>query len=1017
MPTLDELQRQWLDTALQSKGRFTRAASIKKDWEDYRRRRDKAVSNAAGLLPDDPQKILVENGLKAADKLAEAGKFADAYKALDAIKKMGASASKERAKAIAIDDIRVRLNILRSNIDTIVKMVDFARGYYDPLFDHLADLDPVSAKANIAEASRHLQVILQEEQVLRGELTGRHNQVYDAYQFVRDRKPAEQIADLERDIAVHISAGHQAEMRVHVQDLAALKQRANANNGIYVRPDDSVRLVNEKKAAAERELKRLKDMSKFRGDGGIKDGADQKTATARGKLEATTNLDWIELEEQDRIDRARVAMRRAGLQDKTLTTETKDGPVKRAPDLKKFDGAAVFDTVLGDVFGPNAEVPDDIPFDKAADIKTKARAQLKAVIAQLDPAGDELFDLMISTPEDLARMCNLQLAGLDSPKGLSESHKALLTQMADELRKEILSSSPNKMKDDGSEITVNGKVYTLEAVVGEGANGAVRRYTDGTKSFVVKSLKGGGMSDEGGAKFKSMADEMRTHRQVLQGSDDADTDTDNLVMMHGAAVSEDGSLHMMLEEAEGGDMATVGNNMLLMQNLGVLPDSARKALSLDLIAQSVKGLKALQERGLMHNDIKPQNIMINKDGTVKIIDFGESRFVDEQTGKGPQAFDGGYSTTPGYEAPEHYGKAGKGGIDSKADTFALGGIVKTLMDASMSEDAVTSSPKPVTAMGRLADALTKTKADERVSLDTVLMSSLLDQLQEDHNPDDVKDLQKTMSEMNIVMKDLKGQISAEEMNANKLDGKGMTDTLWLRYEKKVSAQGGEVPLSVIQTMPTKIDDALRAARDELSRAKPEDAFDLRDKIKKLEEKKKFWLKKISDNVAAQREEGKKEIEDAIDMKPPLMLKVPGEGGGEMTLKQALALRDDNRKAIKGLQDDFAVLSKDRPDMALNWLDLTNRQLIALDEQCKAIDAGLFDLLGPKGKYYITEQKLSEISVRFGPRKKSGEDIARDATPKPKPVVDEEDDTEGNSSREGGIPTPPPLPKDRKVNQK
>lgn len=1011
MPTLDELQRQWLDTALQSKGRFTRAASIRKDWEDYRRRRDKAGLGFAGLPDDHPNKSTIGDGLKAADELAKQGKFADAYKALDRIKKLGATASKERAKAISIDSVRVALNILRSDLNTIVSRIDFAQDWYSTVHDRLDDLEPASSMATLAEATRHLRVIADEEALLLVELTARHNEVFSAYKLVRERNPAEAIAGIERDISLHLAAGNRDAIQPHQQELARLKQIAAGRNGTYLRPDDSIDVVNRNKAEFARKLSALKDISRFKG-ATEEDGAkDQQTIGARSDLKQTGSLVRLQQEEADRIDRMKQAMKLAGIKDTSLKTDTKEIDVKRAPDIRKFDGAQVFDEAVESVFGIGVEVPDDIPSGKAEALKTAALDKFRKAMTRLDPAGDEVFDLMLSSIEDLKKMCNLQLTGIESGKGISQSHELLLNQMAEAMRKEVLALSPNKMANDASKVTVNGVEYTLVGVVGEGATGAVRRYTDGTKTFVVKSLKGG-MDDDA---FGKMASEMRTHRQVVQGSDDTETGTDNIVMMNGAAVGEDGSLHMMMEEAEGGDMSTVGNNMVLLKEMGVLPEEARKALTLDLIAQTAKGMKALRERGLVHNDIKPQNIMINKDGTVKIIDFGESRFVDEETGLEPQAIAGGYATTPGFEAPEHYGKGGKGGIDSKADTFALGGIVKTLMDQSVSENAVLDEPAPVGSLGRLADALTKEKGADRVSYDGVLVSSLMDSLEEEYNPADVKDLQKAMSQMNVVMKDMKANLTADELNDNQVEGKGMTNALWLPYMNKVSKSGGDVPLTVMQTMPVKIDDALRKARDSLAKAKPEDSVDLRAKIKELEKKKAFWNKKIKESLDAQRAEGKKDLDDLTAREPSPDVTVPGEGGGKMTLKAALKLRDDNIEAIKGLQDDFDTLAKGRPDLALNWLDETNKMLIALDAQNQAINQLVLDLLGPKGKYYVIEQEMSQIATRFAPRRVSGEDLSDRATPKPQPKV--RDDKLGDEAGEQGIPEPPPMPKGKKVETK
>jgi serine/threonine protein kinase len=396
--------------------------------------------------------------------------------------------------------------------------------------------------------------------------------------------------------------------------------------------------------------------------------------------------------------------------------------------------------------------------------------------------------------------------------------------------------------------------------------------------------------------------------------------------------------------------------------------------------QTVKGMQAMQERGLVHNDLKPQNMMVNKDGTVKIIDFGESRFVDEDSGQVPKAIPGGYNTTAGYESPEHWGNDAIKGVDSKADTFALGGIVKTMLDPSISETATSGLPQPVSALGRLASLLNDDDPTKRPSLDAVLMSSLLDQLQEDNNPEDVKDLQKVMSEMNVAMKDLTGTVSGDDFNNRRPQGKGMTDVLWLPYERKIAQGNAEVPLAVMQTMPTKIDDAIRDLQKKMASGNNlEEASDDRQKLARYEEMKTFWLKKISENVARQREEGKAEL-DVLLEDEWADVNIPGPGGGNMTVGDAKTRKDENLAQIKLIQAEFYALSMTDPVAAQDAMAETNRRLQALDVQNKAVDAAIFGLLGPKGKYFVTEQKLSEVAARFGPRKVTGEEIAEKATP-------------------------------------
>ena len=47
--------------------------------------------------------------------------------------------------------------------------------------------------------------------------------------------------------------------------------------------------------------------------------------------------------------------------------------------------------------------------------------------------------------------------------------------------------------------------------------------------------------------------------------------------------------------------------------------------------QILKALQHAHEKGVVHRDVKPQNIMLLKDGTIKVTDFGIARFAKNET--------------------------------------------------------------------------------------------------------------------------------------------------------------------------------------------------------------------------------------------------------------------------------------------------------------------------------------------------------------------------------------------------
>ena len=96
---------------------------------------------------------------------------------------------------------------------------------------------------------------------------------------------------------------------------------------------------------------------------------------------------------------------------------------------------------------------------------------------------------------------------------------------------------------------------------------------------------------------------------------------------------------------------------------------------LELIKQVVEGIEYLHKKNIVHRDLKPSNIMLDKDGTVKIIDFGISRLED--------TFYSDYTlatfVTKNYSSPEQM--AGKT-ITYQSDIYSLGLIFYEILTST-----------------------------------------------------------------------------------------------------------------------------------------------------------------------------------------------------------------------------------------------------------------------------------------------------------------------------------------------
>lgn len=95
----------------------------------------------------------------------------------------------------------------------------------------------------------------------------------------------------------------------------------------------------------------------------------------------------------------------------------------------------------------------------------------------------------------------------------------------------------------------------------------------------------------------------------------------------------------------------------------------------NIIGQICDGLTFLHKHNIIHRDINPNNIMVTKDGTIKIIDFDISRSVKKNS-----ATDTVVLGTVGYAAPEQFGFSQS---DTRTDIYAVGVLANVMLTGKM----------------------------------------------------------------------------------------------------------------------------------------------------------------------------------------------------------------------------------------------------------------------------------------------------------------------------------------------
>jgi eukaryotic-like serine/threonine-protein kinase len=104
------------------------------------------------------------------------------------------------------------------------------------------------------------------------------------------------------------------------------------------------------------------------------------------------------------------------------------------------------------------------------------------------------------------------------------------------------------------------------------------------------------------------------------------------------------------------------------------------AQSIELAALVADGLAFAHERGIVHRDIKPGNIMVLRDGRIKIMDFGIARLLEPTV----KTQTGVLLGSPQYMSPEQI--SGQS-LDGRADIFSLGVVLYEMLTGVKPFDA------------------------------------------------------------------------------------------------------------------------------------------------------------------------------------------------------------------------------------------------------------------------------------------------------------------------------------------
>jgi len=283
--------------------------------------------------------------------------------------------------------------------------------------------------------------------------------------------------------------------------------------------------------------------------------------------------------------------------------------------------------------------------------------------------GDFSVDIAVKSRDEIGILSKAFKSLVEDLKAKAELVEYMM-QTSGGAPTQRLDSVPTAVRAAGGEALRPGAVfagrYEVKEVIGAGGMGVVYRAFDRElqEPVAIKTLKQEAMA--AGAALERFKQEIRLARRIAHR---------NVVRTYDLG-EQNGMYYLTMEYVEGTSLKQ------LIVSRGKLPVE----VTLTVGKQLCRALEVAHAEGVIHRDIKPQNIVVEPSGFLKVMDFGIARLANPPKGKG--LTEAGTSIgTPDYMSPEQLSGME---LDPRSDLYAAGVVLFECLTGRLPFEAETT---------------------------------------------------------------------------------------------------------------------------------------------------------------------------------------------------------------------------------------------------------------------------------------------------------------------------------------